>query len=163
MIILIVLVYFQHCYHALILILVVTIIFSSLSFLLAMRVIRFKSHTRCDEFVMLWNTAYRLANIFFTFFSISLFQALQCLREDPDEFIQTLADGIIRQSSFLMQMIILATGQETMLQLLQWRSLIKNALFRPLINLNSKSRQYIDWLNTAPPFEKSFIFGKSLH
>ena len=138
-------------------------LFTLLSFLLAMRVIRFKSHTRCDEFVMLWNTAYRLANIFFTFFSISLFQALQCLREDPDDFIQTLADGIIRQSSFLLQMIILATGQETMLQLLQWRSLIKNALFRPLINLNSKSRRYIDWLNTAPPFEKSFIFGKSLH
>ena len=45
--------------------------------MLAMRVIRFKSHTQCDEFVLLWNTSYRLANIFFTFFSISLFQAIQ--------------------------------------------------------------------------------------
>ena len=129
-------------------------------FLLAMRVIRFKSHKRCDEFVLLWNTGYRLANIFFTFFSITLFQALQCFRNNPDEFLQTLAFGIIRQSSFLMNLIILATGQETMLQLLQWRSLIKQALYRPLINLNAKSRRFIDWLNEPPEFERAFIFGK---
>ena len=125
-------------------------------FLLAMRVIRFKSHKRCDEFVLLWNTGYRLANIFFTFFSITLFQALQCLRDSPDEFLQTLAFGIIRQSSFLMNLIILATGQETMLQLLQWRSLIKQALFRPLINLNARSRRFIDWLK-APPGKSSLV------
>ena len=132
-------------------------------FLLAMRVIRFKSHKRCDEFVLLWNTGYRLANIFFTFFSITLFQALQCFRNNPDEFLQTLAFGIIRQSSFLMNLIILATGQETMLQLLQWRSLIKQALYRPLINLNARSRRFIDWLNEPPEFERAFIFGKILY
>lgn len=56
-----------------------------------------------------------------------------------------------------------ATGQETMLQLLQWRSLIKQAVFRPLINLNARSRRYIDWLNAAPEFEKSFRFGQLWH
>ena len=159
----------------------------NLFFFLAMRVIRFKSHTRCDEFVLMWSkcysffclalllpystvsyllkkitpdTGYRLANIFFVFFNISIYQAAQCFRDSPDAFIQTLASGIIRQSSFLMNLIILATGQETMLQLLQWRSLIKQAVFRPLVNLNACSRRYKDWLNEAPSFEKSFIFGE---
>ncbi|KAL7553133.1 hypothetical protein ACHAWF_016395 [Thalassiosira exigua] len=127
--------------------------------LLAMRVIRFKSHTQCDEFVLLWNTGYRLANIFFTFFAISLFQAIQCLRDKPEDFVKTLADGIIKQSSFLLNLIILATGQETMLQLLQWRSLIKQALLRPLINMNARSRRYLDWLKEPPVFERGFIFG----
>ena len=131
----------------------------NLFFAFARHVVRFKSHTQCDEFTLLWNTCYRLANIFFTFFSISFLQALQCLRENPEDFVVTLADGIIRQSAFLMNLIILATGQETMLQLLQWRSLIKQAVIRPLINVNARSRRYLDWLNAAPEFEKSFIFG----
>ena len=132
----------------------------NLFFLLARKVIRFKSHSRCDEFVLLWNTGYRLANVFFTFFGISFIQALQCVRENPDQFVRQFANGILRQSAFLMNLMILATGQETMLQLLQWRSLIKQAIIRPLTNLNARSRRYIDWLNEAPPFEKSFLFGK---
>ena len=110
--------------------------------------------------IIIPDTGYRLANIFFVFFNISIYQAAQCFRDSPDAFIQTLASGIIRQSSFLMNLIILATGQETMLQLLQWRSLIKQAVFRPLVNLNACSRRYKDWLNEAPSFEKSFIFGE---
>lgn len=131
----------------------------NLFFLLAMRVIRFNSHTRCDEFVLLWNTGYRLANVFFTFFSMSLFTALQCLKENPEDFVVYLADGIIQQSAFLMNLMILATGQETLLQLLQWRSILKQAVFRPLVNLNKKSRRYHDWLDAPPEFEKSFLFG----
>jgi len=84
---------------------------------------------------------------------------MECLRDNPEDLIQTVADGIIKQSTFLMNLIIVATGQETMLQLLQWRSLIKQAVFRPFINLNARSRRYIDWLNEAPAFEQSFIFG----
>jgi hypothetical protein len=128
-----------------------------------MRVIRFKSHTQVDNFVLLWNTSYRLANIFFAFFSISLLQAIKCFKDDPDGFIKLLAKGIIGQSAYLMNLIILATGQETMLQLLQWRSLIKQAVVRPLINLNARSKRYRDWLNEAPQFEQSFIFGKLTH
>ncbi|KAL7445542.1 hypothetical protein ACHAXH_007831 [Discostella pseudostelligera] len=131
----------------------------NLFFMLAMRVIRFKSHTQVDNFVLLWNTSYRLANIFFAFFSISLLQAIKCFKDDPDGFIKLLAKGIIGQSAYLMNLIILATGQETMLQLLQWRSLIKQAVVRPLINLNARSKRYRDWLNEAPQFEQSFIFG----
>lgn len=130
-----------------------------LFFIFAKRVIRFQSWTQCDEFVLTWNTGYRLANIFFTFFSISLLTALQCFRESPDDFVKALADGVVKQSKFLMNLMILATGQETMLQLLQWRSILKQAVFRPLINLNARSRRYIDWLNEAPPLEQSFIFG----
>mmetsp|Transcript_27457 Transcript_27457/g.49971 ORF Transcript_27457/g.49971 Transcript_27457/m.49971 type:complete len:221 (-) Transcript_27457:190-852(-) len=58
-----------------------------------------------------------------------------------------------------MNLVILAAGQETMLQLLQWRSLIKQAVLRPLINLNTRSKRYIDSLNTAPALEQSFLFG----
>ena len=132
----------------------------NLFFALARHVIRFKSRSRCDEFAMKWNTAYRLANIFFTFFAMSLLQAIDCFREDPETFVRKLSEGIVGQSAALMNLMILATGQETMLQLLQWRSLLKQALFRPLINLNARSRRYIDWLNAAPPFEESFIFGE---
>lgn len=129
----------------------------------AMRVIRFKSHSQVDNFVLLWNTSYRLANVFFAFFSLSLIEAIKCFKDDPDGFIKLLAKGIIGQSAYLMNLIILATGQETMLQLLQWRSLIKQAVLRPLINLNSRSRRYRDWLNEAPPFEQSFIFGEVMN
>jgi len=86
-------------------------------------------------------------------------QAFQCFKESPDAFLQQLADGVVRQSTVLMNLVILAAGQETMLQLLQWRSLIKQAVFRPLINLNTRSRRYIDRLNAAPAFEQSFLFG----
>mmetsp|Transcript_1587 Transcript_1587/g.2834 ORF Transcript_1587/g.2834 Transcript_1587/m.2834 type:complete len:931 (+) Transcript_1587:3-2795(+) len=128
-------------------------------FILAVRVIRFKSLSQVDEFVMKWNTGYRLANIFFIFFSISLIDAFRCFKDDPELFIQLVAEGILRQSTFLINLVLISTGQETMLQLLQWRSLIKQALYRPLVNLNKRSRRYLDRLNEAPDFEKAFIFG----
>ncbi len=65
----------------------------------------------------------------------------------------------VRQSAFLMNLVIQAAGQETMLQLLQWRSLIKQAVKRPLINVNSKSRRYLDSLKEPPLYERSFVFG----
>mmetsp|Transcript_17144 Transcript_17144/g.37879 ORF Transcript_17144/g.37879 Transcript_17144/m.37879 type:complete len:1186 (-) Transcript_17144:79-3636(-) len=131
----------------------------NLFFALAKRVIRFKSLSKVDEFTLLWNTCYRLTNIFFVFFSVSLLEAVQCFRDDPDKFVTTLAAGIMRQSTILMNLMILATGQETMLQLLQWRSIIKNAICRPLCHLNSKSSRYVSWLNECPPFEQGFLFG----
>ena len=105
---------------------------------------------------------FRLTNIFFTFFSASLIQAVQCFREDPNSFVTALAAGILRQSSFLMNLMIVATGQETMLQLLQYESLFKQGVFRPLQNLNAKSSRYISWLNKCPPFEQGFLFGMRL-
>ena len=165
-------------------------------------VIRFKSFSRVDEFTLLWNTCYRLTNIFFMFFSMSLLEAVQvkclhacftrllssltyedsqCFRDDPDRFITTLSAGIMRQSklrhwmpffftaihskvlriagTILMNMMILATGIETMLQLLQWRSIIKNMLCRPFCHLNSKSSRFISWLNECPYKEQGFLFG----
>lgn len=65
----------------------------------------------------------------------------------------------VRQSAFLMNLVIQAAGQETMLQLLQWRSLIKQAVKRPLTNVNSKSRRYLDTLKEPPLYERSFVFG----
>jgi hypothetical protein len=125
---------------------------------LAIKVIRFKTHTEVDNFVLIWNTSYRLANIYVSFFT-SVDQALSFFLECPEEFLKYLANGILGKAPYFMNLMILATGQETMLQLLQWRSLIKHAVFRPLINLNAKSRRFHDWLNTAPAFEEAFIFG----
>jgi len=109
----------------------------------------------------LWS-CFRLTNIFFTLFSASLIQAVQCFREDPNSFVRAFAAGILRQSSFLMNLIIVATGQETMFQLLQWRSLLKQGVFRPLQNLNAKSSRYINWLNRCAPLERGFLFGMRL-
>ena len=127
-----------------------------------MRVIRFKSYAQVDNFVYCFGIHDIVpANVFFAFFSISLLEAINCFKDDPDGFIKLLAKGIIGQSAYLMN-LILATGQETMLQLLQWRSLIKQAVIRPLINLNARSRRYREWLNEAPQFEQSFIFGEEI-
>jgi hypothetical protein len=131
----------------------------NLFYALAIKVIRFKTHTQVDNFVLLWNTAYRVANIFVSFLVVSSAEAVSFFFECPEVFLKYLASGILGQAPYFMNLIILATGQETMLQLLQWRSLIKHALIRPLINLNAKSRRYHDWLNTAPAFEEAFIFG----
>jgi len=109
--------------------------------------------------VLVWNTAYRLTNVFLTLFSLSYLEAFACFKEKPEDFVQSLADKVVRQSTVLMNLVILAAGQETMLQLLQWRSLIKQAVLRPLINLNTRSKRYIDSLNTAPALEQSFLFG----
>lgn len=43
------------------------------------------------------------------------------LQDDPEKFLTEVALGVLRQSSYLLNLIIIATGQETMLQLLQWR------------------------------------------
>eukprot|EP00956_Cyclotella_meneghiniana_P042497 scaffold248505_cov58-Cyclotella_meneghiniana.AAC.1 len=45
-------------------------------FIFAMRIIKFKSFSQCDEFVIKWNTAFRVTNIVFIFFSISLIDAV---------------------------------------------------------------------------------------
>ena len=66
----------------------------------------------------------------------------------------------VRQSAFLMDLIILAAGQETMLQLLSWRSLIKQTVIRPWIDVNSKSKRYLDALREPHFIEKSFMFGR---
>ena len=132
----------------------------NLFYTLAINVIRFKTHTQVDNFVLFWNTSYHLANIFVSIVSIvSVGDATTFLLECPTDFLTYLANSIIGQAPYFMNLIILATGQETMLQLLQWRSVIKHAFFRPLINLNAKSRRYHDWLDTAPVFEEAFIFG----
>jgi len=141
------------------LILLILIQIPNLFFVLAKRVIRFKSLSRVDEFTLLWNTCYRLVNIFFVFFGVSLIQAFNCLKISPELFFTKIAEDIMRQSTFLMNLMILATGQETMLQLFQWRSIIKNTICRPLFNLNKKSNRFILWLNECPPFEEGFLFG----
>mmetsp|Transcript_22211 Transcript_22211/g.48220 ORF Transcript_22211/g.48220 Transcript_22211/m.48220 type:complete len:141 (-) Transcript_22211:455-877(-) len=46
-----------------------------------------------------------------------------------------------------------------MLQLLQWRSLIKQAVCRPLVKFNARSKRQNEYMNDVPPFEQSFIFG----
>jgi hypothetical protein len=46
------------------------------------------------------------------------------LQDEPEKFIQVVAIGVLEQSSILLNLIIIATGQETMLQLLQWRCVI---------------------------------------
>lgn len=132
----------------------------NLFYTLAINVIRFKTHTQVDNFVLFWNTSYHLANIFVSIVSIvSVGDATTFLLNCPTDFLTYLANSIIGQAPYFMNLIILATGQETMLQLLQWRSIIKHAFFRPLINLNYKSRRYHDWLNSPPVFEEAFIFG----
>mmetsp|Transcript_26962 Transcript_26962/g.56923 ORF Transcript_26962/g.56923 Transcript_26962/m.56923 type:complete len:1388 (-) Transcript_26962:191-4354(-) len=125
----------------------------------ALKYICFKSYSQCDEFTLKWNTGYRLANIFLNFFSVSLLQFLTCFSNDPDGYIKTLGDLLIRQSAFLMSLMILATGQETMFMLLQWRTLGKQAIIRPLTNFNAKSRRYLDWLDDAWVSEKTLRFG----
>jgi hypothetical protein len=65
----------------------------------------------------------------------------------------------VRQSTFLTNLVIQAAGQETMLQLLQWRSLIKQAVARPLIDVNAKSKRYLDSLKEPAYYERSFVFG----
>jgi hypothetical protein len=136
----------------------ILIFIPSIFYALAIHAIRFKTHTEIDNFVLLWNTSYRIANIYVSFF-VSADQAVSFFLECPDVFLKYLANGILGQAPYFMNLIILATGNETLLQLLQWRSLIKHALYRPLVNLNAKSRRYHDWLNRAPVFEESFIFG----
>lgn len=65
----------------------------------------------------------------------------------------------MRQSTFLLNLVIQSAGQETMLQLLQWRSLIKQAVKRPLIDVNTKSNRYLNHLKEPPLYERSFVFG----
>ena len=125
----------------------------------ANRVIRFKSMSQVDEFVMKWSTGYRIANIFFVFFNINLIDTIRCFGESPQTIWIVLSNGIVRQSAFLINLVMQAAGQETMLQLLQWRSLIKQAVIRPLIDVNSKSKRYLDSLKEPPFFERSFVFG----
>ena len=134
---------------------------------------------------MKWSTAYRIANIFFVFFNINLVDTVRCFSESPQKILLVLSTGIgkmhllqcyflsplilktrsspqsftVRQSAFLINLVIQAAGQETMLQLLQWRSLIKQAVLRPLISVNSKSRRYLDSLKEPPHYERSFVFG----
>lgn len=71
----------------------------------------------------------------------------------------SLSTNVVRQSAFLMNLIILAAGQETMLQLLSWRSLIKQTVKRPWIDVNSKSKRFLDALKEPHFFERSFMFG----
>jgi hypothetical protein len=52
----------------------------ALLFMIAIRFIKFKSFSECDEFVIKWNTAFRVTNILFIFFSISLVQAFKCFK-----------------------------------------------------------------------------------
>jgi hypothetical protein len=40
------------------------------------------------------------------------------------------------------------------------RSIIKQAVCRPLINFNSRSKRFLDSLNEPPPFEQACIFGE---
>ena len=121
-------------------------------FIFAMNIIKFKSFSQCDTFVIKWIQllAWRTFYLSFSQRYLWLMQSgasrydihyllpehnMAChsnnrisslLPQDkPEKFIQSIALGVLEQSSILLNLIIIATGQETMLQLLQWRCIDK--------------------------------------
>jgi hypothetical protein len=126
---------------------------------IAKSVIRFKTRSQVDSFVMFWNTAYRLANIYVSIFAVSADQAFALFLECPEVFFRYLASTILGQAPYFMNLMLIATGMETMILLSQPRSLIKHLISRPFVNLNAKSRRYHEKLNTAHKMEEAFMFG----
>ena len=62
-------------------------------------------------FTRAWNSV--LLSVYVTIIGLTAIQSFLCLSEDPKGFATSVATSAISQSAVLMNLVILATGQET--------------------------------------------------
>jgi len=121
--------------------------------LVSKRYIRYKTRAECDNFVYKWNFAYRLANILIIILSGSLLTLLKSSATNPQEVLQSFTEGLLSQSQFFLNNVIVSIGTETLMELAQIRAMIVYFVMYKFITVEAKSQRYLEKLEEADKFE----------
>jgi len=123
---------------------------------LAKRVIRFRSHSESDKFVLKWNVLYRIANFCVILISGTLYNAILSVRENPEEVVQSVANGVLVQSQFFLNVVLTAIGTGTSLQISQLWTVLYWLIVKNIITEEAMSERKLEQLKVP----KEFIFGR---
>ena len=131
---------------------------------IATRIIRIKTESETDHFVLFWNSVYRTWNIFMVIVSGSLFAILNAIVEDPQLLFNLITQGIFYSSQFFFDNVIFATGTGLFYEFCQLPTVISFFFKKKLMHEASSQRELdkleetskFDWGDCLPEF--LFIF-----
>jgi len=131
---------------------------------IATRIIRIKTESETDHFVLFWNSVYRTWNIFIVIVSGSLFAILNAIVEDPQLLFNLITQGIFYSSQFFFDNVIFATGTGLFYEFCQLPTVISFFFKKKLMHEASSQRELdkleetsrFDWGDCLPEF--LFIF-----
>mmetsp|Transcript_12362 Transcript_12362/g.36310 ORF Transcript_12362/g.36310 Transcript_12362/m.36310 type:complete len:609 (-) Transcript_12362:97-1923(-) len=122
---------------------------------LGVNVIRFKARSKVDKFTMKWNFCYRLANFLAVLISGPLYDTL-IKPEEAVNVLSTLANAVLLQSQFFMNLVLIVIGSGLMIQLSQLWSVLYWILVRSICTLEGMSEHGLQRMKEP----KWFIFGR---
>ena len=130
----------------------------SLTFLLrsAMQVIRFRTRSEADKFVLKWNLLYRIANFMVILISGTLYNTLLLVRENPEMVVESIVEGILTQSQFFFNLVVSTVGTGTSFNLSQLWAVLYWLIVKGVVTEEAMSERKLERQRVPA----DYIFGR---
>jgi len=109
-----------------------------------------------DTFVFNWNSGYHIVNLRVILISGTVFTAVDELTKNPDVVLKTLASGILVQSQFYLNIVVVSAFQSIPLQLSQIVSVLHEVIVSNIISVEALSKRSRARMEEP----KQFLFGR---
>ena len=120
---------------------------------IATRLVRVKTESESDNFILFWNSVYRTWNIFIVIVSGSIVSILDAIAEDPQQVFSLITQGIFFSSQFFFDNVIFATGTGLFYELCQLPSVLSYFIKRKCMNENASSQRELEKLEEGSRFD----------
>lgn len=129
--------------------------------IIAMRFIRFKTHSEVDQFIFKWHFAYRITNLISIIVRQQILKTLDLFLQSPSSTVDYLAGSIALSSQFFLNNMLVSAGTETFLELAQLLSICKHLIVNKFITVEATSKRdlermqepvSLEWGEKIPPF-----------
>lgn len=128
------------------------------------KVIRFKSMSENDKWAFQWNVCYHIVNFLVVIIAGTLWDITDELRKSPETVIREMAEGILTQSQFFLNVIIAQTGQGLSLQMFQPPPFFVQVFLSMIVSPEALSQRKLERLKEPmyfmfARFSAAFIYG----
>ena len=121
-----------------------------------MQVIRFRTLSESDKFVLKWNLLYRIANFMVILISGTLYQTLLLVRKNPEQVVESVVEGILSQSQFFFNLTITAIGTGTSFNLSQLWAVLYWLIVKGVVTEEALSERKLERQRVPA----DYIFGR---
>ena len=137
-------------------VLVLEVVMSYLPVLLgyiATRLVRVKTESETDNFVLFWNSVYRTWNMFIVIVSGSLVSILEAIVDNPKLLFTLITQGIFFSSQFFFDNVIFVTGTGLFYEFCQLPTVLAYFVKRKLMNEDASSLRELEKLEESSRFD----------
>lgn len=121
-----------------------------------MQVIRFRTRSEADKFVLKWNLLYRIANFMVILISGTLYNTLLLVRENPEMVVESIVEGILTQSQFFFNLVISTVGTGTSFNLSQLWAVLYWLIVKGVVTEEAMSERKLERQRVPA----DYIFGR---